>query len=151
MGITENMWMNVYWNYGKKAQIKTFKLKTNKWICPNEIIIKIVVTWTKIMKNPSKLVQYPLQIDQKRHQNQWQCVLGPFSASNRAQVGPRTQNLTRTTSPLEPFWPKMAPRGSISGPLENRKAVQNHTFEEILALGPFKNALWRGVPKIYEN
>ena len=44
----------------------------------------------------------------------------------------------------------MAPQGSISGPLENRKAVQNHTFEERLALGPSKNALWKGVPKIHE-
>ena len=44
----------------------------------------------------------------------------------------------------------MALQGSILGPQEHRKSDQNHTFEHRLALGPSKNALWKGVPKIHE-
>ena len=105
----------------------------------------------KIFGNPSKINSKSIQNQSKTVQNRDKCVLGAISAPNRAQVGSRTLRPTRSTSPFEPFWPKMKLQGSIFGPLENRKSVQKRIFEDRLALGPSKNGFWKGVRKKHEN
>ena len=45
----------------------------------------------------------------------------------------------------------MALQGPTLGPKENRKTVQNRTFEDRLAPGPSKNGLWNGALKKHEK
>ena len=90
------------------------------------------------------LFKNPSQIEQKTTPDRWKCVLGAFSAPNRAQVGSMTVPLIRGTRHFKVFWPKMAPQGSISGPPEIPKWLKNRTFVHRLALGPSKNGLREG-------
>ena len=70
-----------------------------------------------------------------------------FWVARCAYVGARSAVLARRSRPgwlqerfqtkaselLEPFWPKMSPKGRF-GPLEHRKSLQNRTFEHRSAL-----------------
>ena len=75
------------------------KRVTKTW-CSNSLKNHINNQW-KIIENLPKMVPNPTKIDQKRHPNQWKCVLGPFSAQNRDQVA------SRTLPGMVPFWSKM--------------------------------------------
>ena len=105
----------------------------------------------RIAENPSTIVQNPSGIYQKLYQNQWKCVLGPFSAPNRAQVGSRTLDLNWGTAPFGTFWPKMALEGAMLGPSGIPKSVKNRTFGPRSAQGPSKNGLRKGVWKKHEK
>ena len=48
-------------------------------------------------------------------------------------------------------WANIVPQGSILGPTENRKSLQNRTFEQRSAPGPSKNALREGFWKKHEK
>ena len=87
----------------------------------------------------------PAQNPPKTIPNQWKYVLGPFSAPSCGQGGSRTPTPGRGTRLLEPFWQKIVLQGSILGPPEIPKWLQNRTFVHRLALGPSKNYLWKGV------
>ena len=101
-------------------------------------------------KSP-KVVPNPTKIDQKRHPNQWKCVLGAFSAPNRAQVGSRTLPLKRGAPLFVNFWNIIWVYGPIFGAPGNRGSLQNRTFDYRRALWHSKNALWEGVRKKHEN
>ena len=78
-------------------------------------------------------------------------VFGAKSRPGRVQGRPRTGTVDWGTRLLEPFWPKLAPQGLISGSQENRKSAQNRTFADRLALSPSKNGLWKGIRKKHEK
>ena len=104
-------------------------------------------SYQEIIDKHAKLVENPTTINRKTTQNQWNCVLGAFSAPNRAQVGSRTLPLVGGTSPCGASWVQNGVQGSILEPQENRKSVQNRAFEHRLALRPSENGLWKGVRK----
>jgi len=70
---------------------------------------------------------------------------------NRAQVGSMMRTPRKTTTPLEPFWLKMALQGVILDPNGVPKSMKNRTFGDRSALGPSKSRLWKGVWKKHEN
>ena len=51
----------------------------------------------------------------------------------------------------ESFWPKRSIQGSLWGPLQNPKSLQNPTCGSRQGLGTSKNGLLEGVRKIHEN
>ena len=98
------------------------------WKIGGKILTEIT---SKYMENPwtsFKLLRKSVQHRPKTVLNRERCVLGPFSAPNRAQVGPRMARARKTTPPLEAFWRKMVPQGSILGPLQNRKSLPKRVF-----------------------
>ena len=63
-----------------------------------------------------KLFENPSKIEQKTTPDRWKCVLGAFSAPNRAQVGSRTLPGGKSHRILAPLGLKMSFQGSFLGP-----------------------------------
>ena len=93
----------------------------------------------KSVQNPSKIVSVRFW-----RQN------GNMQRPGRFRDGPGTLRATRCGRLFYFFRRKMSLQGSILGPLENRKSVQNRTFEWKPALGTSKNGLREGVRKKHE-
>ena len=98
-----------------------------------------------------KIHRTSFQNEPKTVRNREKCVLGAFSAPNRAQFGSRARPVVWRNRLWEPFWSKMSFQGSLSGPIENRKSLKNRSFEDRRALGPSKNGLRKGVRKKHGN
>ena len=92
-----------------------------------------------------------LQNRSKIHQKSFRSAFGGKTVTCNAQVGSGTLRGIRTHALFYFFRRKMSLRGSILGPLENRKSVQNRTFEWKPALGTSKNGLREGVRKKHEK
>ena len=101
----------------------TWKMCKKTW-CLNSLKNHINKQWN-IIENPPKIVPNPTHIDQKRHPNQWKCVLGPFSAQNRDQVGSRTLPGFFRLLPGNTFGAFLAENGSPLGHIvaENRSKI----------------------------
>jgi hypothetical protein len=101
----------------------------------------------KSWKIHPKSVQNPWKINKNRFLGSF----GAFLAQGRAQVGSGTLPGISRHLPGNPFWPKMAPQGSIFGTPKIPKWLQNQTFGHRLALGPSKNGLREGFRKKKKN
>mgnify|MGYP003314583966 CR=1 FL=1 len=97
-----------------------------------------------IFENPPKVCPKSFQNQPKTFTNQEKCVLGAFSAPNRAQVGSRAHRPKKRTTPFSSFWRKMSLQGSLLGPQEIRESAKNRTIRHGGALGPSKNGLGEG-------
>ena len=118
---------------------------TNKCMNADQKYAQII--WN-IFEHPSKIdsksIQYQLKttpLDFLWRKNAPRLALGrtPSLEANRLW-----NLLTRSTSALEPFWPKMKLQGWIFGPLEIRISAPKLIFEDRLVRGPSKNGLWKG-------
>ena len=117
----------------RRASGKFYRLETPK---ARQSFYRLVAAVGKINVKSVKIIEKLFQIGSESFQNrpkttpyQFKCVLGAFSAPNRAQVGSRTLRVICRVTLLAPFWSNGSPRGSILEvilePFSFKNAIQN--------------------------
>ena len=100
-----------------------------------------------------KIIQNLSKIHLKYIPNQLKSILGSLWGVFGAKLRPgrpQVRSGMKVFGFFIVFWPKLELQGSILGPLENRKSLQNRTFEWRSALGTSKNGFREGVQKKHE-
>ena len=152
----------VYWNAPRALRQATGLLVC--WRVVWRICMKICLNLNArihskiVLKIYEKNIEKSFNIDPKFFKNRpetipdrWKCVLGTFSAPNRAQVGSRTLGAICRVTLLAPFWSKMPLQGTILEASGVPKSIKNRTFGPRSAQGPSKNDLWKEGWKKHEN
>lgn len=123
-----------------------FRKNKAKSQCLNSVKNHIRIIW-EIVEGPSEIYPKSLQNRPKTIPNRWTCILGTFSAPNRAEVSSMEASSGKGSARKNTFWLKLSPQGRFLDPWQigNRSKIALLRIEG--HLDPPKMASGRGFAK----